>query len=86
MNLPLGVALGEQAHDRAGQDGLAGAGLAHDAQRLAAVEGEADAVDRTHEAAVGSEVGVEIADLEERAVGLTTDACSWRLIRLPHDG
>ena len=35
------VAGGEQAHDRAGEHGLAGAGLADDAERLAAVEAEA---------------------------------------------
>ena len=36
---------GEQAHDRAGQHRLAGARLADDAERLAALEAEGDAVD-----------------------------------------
>jgi hypothetical protein len=39
------LALGEQAHDRGGGDGLAGAGLAHDAQGLAAGDREVDALD-----------------------------------------
>ena len=45
------------------------AGLADDAERLAALERERDAVDRAHEPAVGLEVRLEVGDLEERPVG-----------------
>ncbi len=56
------VALGQQAHDRPRQDRLARAGLAHDAERLAAVEAERHTVDGTHGAALGAEVRLEIDD------------------------
>ena len=49
------VAGREQAHDRAGQDGLARAGLAHDAEGLALVDLEGDPVDGPHGAPLGAE-------------------------------
>ena len=38
----------EQPHDAAGERGLAAAGLADDAERLALLDAEGDAVDRLH--------------------------------------
>ena len=58
---------GEQAHDRAGQHGLAGARLADDAERLAPLEAEGDAVDGLDDARLGVEVRPEVVDDEERA-------------------
>ena len=58
---------GEQAHDRAGQHGLARAGLADDAERLAALEAEGDTVDGLDDARLGVEVRPEVVDDEERA-------------------
>ena len=46
-------------------DGLAAAGFADDAQRLAPVDGEVHAVDRAHHAVVGPEVRFQSADLEQ---------------------
>ena len=63
---PVDVAGGEQPHDRAGQDRLARAGLADDAERAAPLEGEAHAVDGAHRARLGEEVGLEVLDGEER--------------------
>ena len=62
------VAAGEEAHDRAREHGLAGSGLADDAERLAALERERDTVDGAHEPAVGLEVGLDVGDLEEGAL------------------
>ena len=57
----------EQAHDRPGQHGLARARLAHDAERLALVEGERHALDGLQRAAAGGEGDVEVLDLEQPA-------------------
>ena len=59
---------GEQAHDRAGQHGLAGARLADDAEGLAPLEAEGHAVDGLDDPGRGVEVGPEVVDDEERAL------------------
>ena len=58
---------GQQAHDRAAQHGLARTRFADDPERLAALERERDTVDGPDEAALGTEVGLEVGDLEQRA-------------------
>ena len=58
-----------QAHDRLRRDALAGAGLADDAEGLAALDGEGDAVDGADEAVLGGELDLEVADLEVGAGG-----------------
>ena len=55
----------DETHERERRDGLARARLADDAERLAAVEGEADAVDGLDHAGVREEVRREILDLEQ---------------------
>ena len=44
--------------------------FADDAQRLAGVQREADAIDRTHDAGVGEEPGVQVCDLQDRLSGV----------------
>ena len=56
-----------QAHDGHARHALARAGLAHDAERLATVDGEGQPVDGLHQAVVGREVHAQVADLEERS-------------------
>ena len=46
-------------------DGLARAGLAHHAERLAAIERVGDAVHRMDDAVFGVEVHLEVIDLEQ---------------------
>src|SRR5205807_10362698 len=46
-------------------DGLAAAGFADDAERLAAIEGQVDAIDRMHHAVIGGEMRLQSADLEQ---------------------
>ena len=58
--------LRDQAHDRERGHGLPAAGLADDAERLAALDREADAVDRAHDALAGEEVRPQVVDLEQR--------------------
>ena len=58
--------LREQAHDRERRHRLAAAGLADDAERLALLDGEADAVDGVHVAAARLEVRAEVVDFEDR--------------------
>src|SRR5258708_17596053 len=58
--------LRHQAHDRQRGDTLAAAGLADDAERLAAGEIEADAVDGAEFAGAAAEIGAEIAHAEQR--------------------
>ena len=63
----------EQAHDRLGTDALAGAGFADDAQRLAGMHVEADAVDRADGTGIRQEPGAQIAHLRSNgsaAVGM----------------
>ena len=55
---------GEEPHDGPGQHGLPGAGLAHDAQRLALLELERHALDGTQRAAAGGEGDLEVVDLQ----------------------
>src|SRR5207244_8737061 len=55
-----------QAEDRQGGHALAAARLAHDAEGLARIEVEADAVDRLHHAVVGEELRLQVLDLEDR--------------------
>ena len=57
--------VGDEPHERHGGDGLAGAGLADDADGLAAVEREAHAVDGLDHPGVGEEVRGEVLDGEE---------------------
>jgi hypothetical protein len=58
--------LRDEAHDRVARHGFAGAGFADDPERLAAFEGEADAVDRAIDAVASVETGAEVGDGEER--------------------
>src|SRR5215831_5698583 len=60
------AALGQQAHQGERRHALAAARLAHQAQHLAAAQREAHAVDRLDHAAPQEEVGVQVADLEDR--------------------
>ena len=64
----LHVGLRQQAHDRAREHRLARPGLADDPERLAPLERDRDAVDGAGHAARGGEVGVEVGDVEQRAV------------------
>ena len=62
--------LGQQSHDRERRDALAAAGLADDADRLARVDGERDAVDGADVAPpTPAEHDLEVLDLEQRAPG-----------------
>ena len=56
---------GEDLHDGVGGDGLAGTGLAHDAEDLAPIEEEGDAVDGLDLAGVGEERRMEVGDFEQ---------------------
>ena len=56
----------DQLQDRQRRDGLAAAGLADDAHRLAAADGEIDAIHRLHDAVVGGEMRLESPDIEQR--------------------
>ena len=55
---PAGI--GQNLHDGIGRHALAGAGLAHDAEHLAGVEIERNAVDGVDFAGIGKEGGVQI--------------------------
>ena len=57
---------GQQAHDRPGEHRLAGARLADDAERVAAVEGERHVVDRPSQAARGAEARSARSDTSSR--------------------
>ena len=59
------VAEAVQAEQAKAGHALAGAGLADDAERLAAFEREGHAVDRLDEAVFGREVDLEITHVEE---------------------
>ena len=61
--------VGVQAHDRQAGHALARAGLADDAERLALLDREADAVDGLDDAVVGAEVRPQVLDLEQRHLG-----------------
>src|SRR5439155_16742241 len=67
-----------QAHDRQAGDALAAAGLADDAERLALLDLEADAVDRLDDAVVGAEIRAEIVDLEQGHAQLRPQASLMR--------
>src|SRR5207237_7327286 len=56
----------QQAHDTEGGDRLAGARLAHDAQRLAPLDAERNPVDGPDQPVPGGELRAEVADLEQR--------------------
>jgi hypothetical protein len=60
------VDLRVEAHDRQAGDALAAAGLANDAESLAILDREADAVDGLDDAVVGAEMRLKVADLEQR--------------------
>ena len=57
---------GDQPQDGERGDALAAAGFADDAQRLAASQRIAHAVDRAHDAGRGEEMRLEILDLQQR--------------------
>src|SRR5947208_12689898 len=73
----------DQLQDRHRGDGLAAAGLADHAERLALVERDVDAVDRLQHAVVGSEVGLQALDLEQRRHQITRLASSASRIPSP---
>ena len=56
--------IGQQAHQRQGGDALAAAGLADQAQHLAAVQRKADAIDGLYDATAQEEMGVKVPHLE----------------------
>ena len=56
----------QQPHDRERGHRFAGPGFADDGDHFAAVDGEADALDRAHDAARGDELGVKIGDFQKR--------------------
>ena len=58
-----------QAQDRQVGDALAAARLADDAERLAVLDRERDAVDGLDDAVLGLEAGPEVVDLEQRLTG-----------------
>ena len=82
-----GVALGQEAHHRAGEHGLARARLAHDAERAPAGQRERDLVDRVHDACGRAERRREVVD-DQQALGLAlAHRPRERLSRLePGDG
>jgi hypothetical protein len=55
-----------QTHDRQAGDALAGTGFADNAEGLAPIEREAQAVDRLDQPVVGREVHLKINNLQER--------------------
>src|SRR5690606_29810185 len=57
---------GDQAHERQQRDALAGPGLADDAEHLARLDGEVEAVDGAKEAACRLELDGQIADFDQR--------------------
>ncbi len=71
-----GAALGQQPHQRQRRQALAAARFAHQPQHLAALQREAHAVDRLHHAAAQEEMGVQVADFEDRIAGKGRH--SWR--------
>ena len=68
----------EQPHDRERRHRLAAARLADDAERLAAIDREADAVDRVHVARPRREIRAEVVDLEQ---AMQLPACEGRARR-----
>src|SRR6266446_8519304 len=67
-DLPAGDMPGrhrDELEHRQRGDALAAAGFADHAQRLPAVDGKIDAIDRAHDAVVGGEVGLQPANFEE---------------------
>ena len=62
------AALGEQAHEGQGRHGLAGAGLAHDAQGLARVHVQVDTREGANNAVADLNIGVQIFDLKEWSI------------------
>ena len=63
-----GQVVGQQPQDAHRRRRLAGAGLADDGDGLAPVDGEADAVDGADDAAVGDQLDLEVADLQQGPV------------------
>ena len=56
---------GDKTHDGHGGHGLAGTGLADDAEGLAAIERVGNAIDRVDDAVLGMEIHLEVIDLEQ---------------------
>src|SRR2546430_7118904 len=54
-----------EPHDREAGDALAGAGLAHDSERLALFDAEADPIDSLDDPVVRLKVRLQIVDFEE---------------------
>ena len=73
----------DEADDRGARHGLAGAGLAHDSEHLAAADIEGDPVDRLEGAAAGDEFDPQIANgkdgLGHRRLGFTmvSERVAW---------
>jgi len=57
----------DEAHQRERGHALAGARLADDAEHLAGVQGQADAVDRPERRGDAAERNAQVADVEERS-------------------
>src|SRR5207245_2442610 len=66
----------DQLQDRHRGHGLAAAGFADDAECLAPVDGNVDAVDGLQDAVVGGEVGFQALDLEQGQHQITFRASS----------
>ena len=71
----------QQAHDGPRQHRLARAGLADDAERLALVERERDALDGPERAAAGGEGDVEVLDLEQAGARSQLDLVTSKYAR-----
>jgi hypothetical protein len=71
----------EQAHDRLGADALAGAGFSHDAQRLAGMHVEADAIHGADGAGIRQEPGAQIAHLQQWFSGQQQFSAGWHADR-----
>src|SRR6185437_15578872 len=61
-----GVLRRQQAHHRERRHALAAARFAHEAERAAALQGEVDAVDRTHGAVVGGKADGQPLEFQQR--------------------
>ena len=64
------AAVGQEAHYRVGDHGLAAAGLPHHAQRLAWLHGQGDTIDRFHHAGAELYLGTEVFYFQEAHRGI----------------
>ncbi|MNY00831.1 hypothetical protein D3C86_1333400 [compost metagenome] len=74
-DLALGAC--DEAHDREGGDALAAAGFADDAEDLARLDLEVDAVHRLDDAFLGGEVGLQPGNLEQRFCHVSSIRPGW---------